>query len=117
VEEQVELLEDHAHLGTLLGELGGAAFDQSSALVSAVADQLVLEVDPARVQGLEVVDAPQQCALAGPGRSDDAEDLPLGHGQRHIAENRVWPIRLVDVLDSQEVFTLGHPGSPLLVLE
>ena len=72
--KQVESLEHHPDLGALPAYLSiGQLVDLVAALP--VTDQLAVDGQPAGVDLLEMVDAAEEGALAGPGRPDDAEDL------------------------------------------
>jgi hypothetical protein len=74
VREQVEALEDHADVPALQRDLAVLELVQLVALL-AVADQLTVDGQPAGVDLLQVVDAPQEGRLAGAGGADEAEDL------------------------------------------
>ena len=74
VREEVEALEDHADVPALEGDLAVLELVELVALLP-VADQLAVDVQPAGVDLLQVVDAPQEGRLAGAGRADQAEDL------------------------------------------
>src|SRR5262249_15356605 len=63
-------------------------------------DGLVLEVDRAAVNALQVVDAAQQRRLAGARRADDADDFPLLHVQRHLAQHPQVTEALVHALQT-----------------
>ena len=64
-------------------------------------DVLALDHDPARVDGLEPVDAPQQRGLARARGADQAHDLVLGDDQVDPAQHLERPERLVQALDPQ----------------
>jgi hypothetical protein len=72
VREQVEALEDHPDLCPLACDVALAVLDEPVAAVP-VADQLAVDLDPAGVDLLEVVDAPEERRLAGARRADDAD--------------------------------------------
>src|SRR5262249_48020379 len=57
--------------------------------------------DPARVDGLEQVDAAEQRRLAGARRADQADDLVLGDREIDAAEHLGAPERLVQLLDPE----------------
>ena len=72
--EEVELLEDHARVREDLPRLLDVGVLCHAVLIR-VGQELALDLDGARVNRLELVDAAQECALAGAGRSDDREDF------------------------------------------
>jgi hypothetical protein len=80
VREEVEALEDHADVGA---RRRGLLLPQLVELLAvlAVADELAVNRQPATVDLLEVVDAPQEGRLAGAGRAEQATDLARLHGQ------------------------------------
>ena len=96
VRKEVEPLEDHADLGALAGDLAFPEFVQRVA-GRPVTDELAVDVQAARVNLFEVVDAPQKGRLAGPGRADQAHHLALGHLQGDALEHLDPAKGLVDV--------------------
>jgi hypothetical protein len=80
VREQVEALEHHAHGGPLGGQFATAELDEG-VLVRPVADDLPVHQDHSAVRHFEVVDGPQQCALARTGRPDEANRFSRMHIQ------------------------------------
>src|SRR6266446_6065363 len=74
VRKEVETLEHHPDLGALLGDVGLGVLDEPAVLLS-VADEMAVDLDPAGIDLLEVVDATEERRLARPGRSDDADGL------------------------------------------
>jgi hypothetical protein len=66
-------------------------------------DLLAFDVDPAGVDRLEEVDAPQQRGLAGAGRADQADDLVLGDDQVDAPQHLERPERLVEPLDPERL--------------
>ena len=65
-------------------------------------DLLVLQHDPAAVDRLEQVHAPQERRLAGPGRPDEADHLVLADVEVDAAEHLEPAEGLVQVLDAQK---------------
>src|SRR5262249_61636213 len=74
VREQVEALEDHSDLGPLAGDAPLGVLDELPVPL-AVADQVAVDLDPAAVDLLQVVDAAKERGLARARRPDDADDL------------------------------------------
>ena len=72
--EQVELLEDHPDLGPLARHLVFAQLVQLAVRL-AIAHELAVDRQPARVDLLEVVDAAQERGLARAGGAEHAHDL------------------------------------------
>jgi hypothetical protein len=74
VGEEIESLEDHSDLGSLL--TGGAIgqFPESSS-ISATANQLTIDEDPAAARSLEVIQASQKCGLTRSRWSQYADDI------------------------------------------
>ena len=66
------------------------------AALLAVADQLAVDGQPAGVDLLQVVDAPQERGLAGAGRADQADDLARGDLQVDALEHLERAEGLVD---------------------
>jgi hypothetical protein len=64
VRKQIEMLEDHAHLGAGRTDLPVRQFIQSAVVLTAT-DQFTVHVDPAAIGLFEVVDAAQEGALPG----------------------------------------------------
>ena len=108
VREQVEVLEDHADIGALPGDL---PLPQLVELVAAllVADELAVDLEPAGVDLLEMVDAAQQRGLARSGRADDAHDLAALHLEVDAFEH------LVDAEALADPFGLDHRGRTELI--
>ncbi len=69
--EVVEPLEDHADLGTPPGDLALVQLVEAIAALL-VADEHPVDVEAPGVDLLEMVDAPQEGRLAGPGWSEEA---------------------------------------------
>ena len=97
VREQVEPLEDHADLRPLPRGRALAVLDDPPVLL-AVADQPPVDLDPARVELLEMVDAPDQRRLARARRADQADRLAAAHLERHSLQHLEPAEALVDVL-------------------
>src|SRR5579862_2559645 len=86
VREEVEVLEHHAAERSLLADDPFRELVELPAL-QLVAHDLARDLDPPAVDALEVVDAPEQRALARARRSEDAQHLGLAHAQVHALEN------------------------------
>ena len=78
--EEVEALEDHADLGPLGADLRVLQLVEPVAGLP-VAHELAVDGQLAAVDLLQVVDAPQEGALAGAGRADEAQHLAPADGQ------------------------------------
>ena len=71
---------------------------------------LAVDRDGARVDRLQAVDGAAQRGLAGPGGSDDDDDLAAGDGQVDVLEHMQRAEVLVDVLQHDQV--VRHRRSP-----
>ena len=72
-------------------------------------DLLALDDDPAGVDRLEQVDAPQEGRLPRAGRADQAHDLVLGDGEVDALEDVQVAERLAQALDPERLAGLdGH---------
>src|SRR6185437_3403133 len=90
-------LEDHPDLGPLPRDIALAVLDELAAALP-VADQVAVDLDPAGVDLLEVIDAADECRLAGAGRPDDADGLAIRHLERDALQHVEPAETLVDVL-------------------
>src|SRR5581483_5680252 len=97
VREEVEALEDHADLRPLAGDALLRVLDELPLLLP-VADEVAVHRDPAAVDLLQVVDAADERRLAGAGRADDADRLPLLDVERDAFQHLEPPEALVHVL-------------------
>ena len=94
VVEQVEVLEDHAHLGPEGAELGFVGEIQLFAFKD----------DLAPVRGDEAVDALQERALARTGRTDEDLELAAFHGQGAIVQDGLAAQAFADAFYLQDNF-------------
>ncbi|MGY2745247.1 hypothetical protein ACVWZ8_002364 [Arthrobacter sp. UYCu723] len=86
VQEQVEVLEHKADVGAFLS--GDARFFCNQLAVAfLIADQVPLDVNPAGVDGLELVDATQQRALAGSAGAQNGDGLAAVDHKVHPFEH------------------------------
>jgi hypothetical protein len=83
IEGGVQVLEDHLHLGALPAQRGLA---EAADLLAAIAHR-------ARGGRLKTQDRATQRGLAAPALPDDAEGLPLRHGQAHAVHRRHVVVR------------------------
>src|SRR5581483_4753938 len=105
VREEVEALEDHADLRPLAGDALLRVLDELPLLLP-VADEVAVHRDPAAVDLLQVVDAADERRLAGPGRPDDADRLPLLDVERDALQHLEPTEALVHVLRAHD--DVGH---------
>ena len=84
--EEVEALEDHADLRSLFGDRALVVLGQPT-VVLAVADQSSVDLDPAGVDLLEMIDAAYERRLSGPGGADQAHRLALADLERYTLED------------------------------
>lgn len=91
--EQVELLEDHSHLGAESIDVFAGGRHRAS-----------LESDLSRVDRLKSVDATQECGLTGAGWARDNDGFPPVHGQAYAFEDLVGAEVLGYVVDLDEMF-------------
>jgi hypothetical protein len=110
VREEVETLEDHADVPALQGDFAVLELVELVALLP-VADQLAVDVEPAGVDLLQVVDAPQERRLAGAGGADEAEDLALLDLEVDALEDLDVAEGLVDALGLHHGVG-GHHAAP-----
>src|SRR5262249_45745419 len=87
------------------GGLGGL---DEFAVPLAVADQMAVDLDPAAVDLLQVVDAAQERRLARPRRPDDADDLGAAHVERDAPQHLEPTEALVYVLGVENEVGVGH---------
>jgi hypothetical protein len=99
VREEVELLEDHAHVAT----------DGIDVAVR-VGDLVTVHLDGAARRLLEEVDAPQERRLARTRGPDDADDLALVDGGVEALQDVVAAERLVQVGDLHDRDSGGSRG-------
>jgi hypothetical protein len=97
VRKEVELLEDHPDPLPHPRDVGAAA-----------GDLLALEVDPARVERLEQVDAAEERALAGAARADDDEHLAWVDLEVDPVEHEVVAEALPDRLKADDRAVCGR---------
>src|SRR5690349_2830368 len=99
---QLEMLEDHAD--------PGAEFRQ---IRPAVADFDAIDLDAARLIGLEPVDAFDQGTLARARGPADHDHVAAGNRETAILENRHVPVGLADVSELDHP-SLGHMEARLM---
>ena len=95
--EQVELLEDHADLLALAGNVALVQLVEL-AVGLAVADQLTVDRQAAGVDLLKVVDAAQEGRLARAGRTEQAHHLAAVDGEVDALQHLVAAEALVHAL-------------------
>src|SRR5262249_22697826 len=88
VREKLEVLEHHPDAGAKLRQVG-----------LRVADRDAVDRDQALLEGLEAVDALDQCRLAAPRGSAHHDDLALLHLGRAAAQDLEAAVPLADVLE------------------
>jgi len=69
------------------------------------------ELDRAGIAGKLAGDDAHERRLPGPVFADEADDLPLGYGKRHVIERAVGAERLADVSDGQHTDEGGRAGT------
>ena len=114
VREQVEVLEHHADVAALLGGVTGRHLVQLVAPL-AVADQIAVDIQPARIDLLEMVDAAQERRLARARRADHAQHLALADLQRDALEHLQGAEALADLLGLHHRLScvVTCPASPI----
>ena len=113
--EQVEVLKHHADVAALFGRVLGTHLVQL-AVPLAVADEIAVDIQPARVDYLQVVDAPQEGGFARARRPDQAHHLTALDLQRDALEHLERPEVLAHLVgEHHRLFGLGHAGSPAWV--
>ena len=115
--EEVELLEDHARVRENLPRLGSIGVLCRAVLIR-IGQELALDLDGARVNRLELVDAAQERALARAGRPDDREDLAAADLHIDALEHSEVAERLVDIVHAQHdlrfiTYRICHSRPPI----
>ena len=95
--EEVEVLEDHAHSDLRAGPRATRGGQRPAVLP--VADTAAADQDRTRVRVLQVVDAAQQGALAGPAGAEQGDDLAGPYGHVQPVEYDLLPVPLVQAGD------------------
>ncbi len=93
--EEVEILEDHPHLGPDLVDVR-----------LRIGDLHAIHPDPARIRQREVIDAPEEGALSRAAGSDDDEHLSLLDLQIDTREDFEGAVGLVQIFDTHD--WMGH---------
>ena len=89
------MLEYHSNARAQLGQVRPARADGDT-----------VDDDLAAIERLEPIDAFDQRALSGPGRTAHDDDLALAHFHRAAREHFELAIRLVEVADGDHAATL-----------
>ena len=95
--EEVEALEDHADLGALFGHGPIRLFLEPAIPHLSVADQVTVDLDPATVDLLEVVEAAQEGGLAAARRPHDHHHLSPLDGEADSLQDLDVVVALVHV--------------------
>src|SRR5882762_6680925 len=84
--EQIEVLEDHGCVGSGMRRFPRLQLVEA-AILQTVPDELAIDVYAAGINLLEIVDAADQSALAGTGRTDQAAHLARQHGEVYFGKD------------------------------
>ena len=109
VREQLEALEHEPDPATAAGQLALGEGHQPVA-VAAVADELAVEGDQARVDRLQVGEAAQERALARARAAEHGDDLAGADLQVHVPQHLQAPVALPDVLDAEQAAARAGAG-------
>src|SRR5262249_6835624 len=101
VRKEIEALKDHADLRPLPGDPGLALLGHPPVLFP-IAHQLPVDLDPAGVDLLEVVEAADEGRLAGARRADHADGLPAAHLERDALQHLEPPKALADIASADD---------------
>jgi len=82
--KEVEVLKDHSHVAALPAGLG-IGHETQLALVFDNTDQFIVDTDGSSIDAFEVVEAPQNSALARTGGPEQTDDLARLNAQRDAA--------------------------------
>ncbi|MNQ84048.1 hypothetical protein D3C85_991660 [compost metagenome] len=104
VREQVERLEHHAHLAADAAHVAIAGV-VAAAVVTGAGHHFTFDFDAAFIDGLKVIQATQERALARAGRANHRHHFALFERQRHLVQHAVRAERLGDGAG------LDHDGS------
>src|SRR6266436_761706 len=80
--EQIEALEDHANLPTLVGNITLAILNHPASGL-AIADEVAIDQDSARLHPFQMIEAADKVRLSGARSADDDDHLPAPDRQRN----------------------------------